>query len=739
MKKKLAYIIPLCLVVLGGVVYLTLYIAHFRKSPITIAVAGPMSGPRKVAGQAMMKGIRLYADKVNREGGINGRKLELMIFDDKLSEKTALDAASKIAEDKRILLVLGHYSSGTSIAAGRVYRKNGLPAITASATAGTVTESNDWYFRTIANNSFQGAFIAAYASTNLKKASAVVIYDEDSYGKTLSGDFETAAEEVGIKVIKKWGFNGDSKNLDDEIKVIATELRSIKNPGIVFLAAHGGEGSKIVTTLKHSGANYTIFGPDAFTTKSFKGQFDKYPLEKAKPGYYLEGIYAVSPLLLNIGDESAHEFRKNYLETYKEEPFWPAATYYDAMHVAVEAIGNSDVQGEGHTRQDRREIRKALASIHNPDYAVAGLSGLIWFDKNGDSHSPMAVGRYERKLFLPSFTQYTLRPGMETSSDDVLDKVLSGKMIIVKDQTLNKTSVVYTGVDVNEITNLNIKNGTYTMDFYVWFRHAEGLPGHDVVFPNAVKPIEMNEPIVEETENGIAIRTFHIKADFKTDLDFRAFPFDRHELYIKYHHANMRCGELVYVDDVLGMPRSITKENIGTIDLTANTGWRIEGTHHYQDVKSNVSTFGLPKYFDARNRISYSQFNVAVKVTRTELDFLVKRWLPTVFILLFIFLAYFVPYEKIVFRICILMGTLVATAVYHKYHLEELPVEYNTLMGGAFLTHYFLIGIAVWISVWISRLKKAGKEKKVKLLNRVGIISYFPIAIAAAVIIAWLY
>ena len=737
MKKVLYISFPIIIILIIVLLFGPFNI--FKKNHIFIAVAGPMTGIRKAEGRAMLNGAKLYLDKLNKAGGINGRKIKLLVFDDKAQIKATVNVASRIADDNRIKIVLGHFTSSSSIAAGRIYRKVGIPAITASATSDQVTARNDWYFRTIAKNSFMGSFIASYIARFGDKPAANIIYDTDSYGSTLVEHFEKTALELGLRINKKWSFDGESKSLGDEIIKIAAELRTLENPGIIFIACQGHVGAKIIATLKSLGSNYITFGPDTFTTSSFLKEFNKYPLEKTKPGYYSDSVYAISPLLIEVAGQGAHHFRRDYQNKYGEEPSWVAGCYYEAMHVAADAIEKAEIRGEGQPRRDRNEIREALMGMHSPEYAVEGLNGPIYFDKNGDNNGSLAVGKYERHQFLPSFTQFTLKTGPDTRSEETLSKVLRGDSIIVEDRVLDKTKVVYTGVDIKTISNLDVRNATYTMDFYIWFRYQGSFQPSKIRFPNALNPVELNEAIISIRKDQVTSQVFHVTADFRSNMNFHAFPFEEHILYIKFHHSLLKSSELIFVKDALGLPPSVAKGYGGGKTLNTIMGWPVKHVSYFHDIKSDAFTFGIPDYFDSQNNMKYSQFNAAVRIKRKEAGTAVRNFLPPLVMILGLFVFYFVPNDRVGIRLVLITGVLVSNVSFHVKLISTLPVDYITIMEYVFFSVYILIAIAMLLSVLIFTLERRGAVQKIKLFTRTGKLAHLLITLAAGLLIAYLY
>jgi branched-chain amino acid transport system substrate-binding protein len=203
-----------------------------------IAVSGPMTGTSEANGKAMVQGIQLYLDQINQQGGIHGHPVELLIFDDQNQPELAKKRALEIATQHKTLAVIGHYNSSASIAAAPIYREYGLPAISGSATADELTKGNDWYFRTIFNNSDQGALLANYVHKVLNYDDADIFFDDDIYGSTLAESFRHTAKWIGLEIKHQWHFNLNNKDKDrDSFKkslknMIATQQASPQRWGL---------------------------------------------------------------------------------------------------------------------------------------------------------------------------------------------------------------------------------------------------------------------------------------------------------------------------------------------------------------------------------------------------------------------------------------------------------------------------------------------------------------------------
>ncbi|MCP4350257.1 MAG: ABC transporter substrate-binding protein [Desulfobacterales bacterium] len=782
--KKTLLIIFIIFITLAAILFLPQN-SPFKKEVIYIAVVGPINrsaetGKGMLKNIRMLRGINMYLDEINRQGGINGKKIEILVADDKSDKMIARKVASQIALEKKATLVLGHYYSSLSIDAGKIYKKYELPAITGSATAEAVTVGNDWYFSVIPNNNFQGGFIANYINKDLKKTSASIIYSMDDYASSLTHSFEKASVNLGIELKNIWRLSDNIKQ--DELKQIADEFRASDDPGAVFIATYSSHAAQIISSIfslkltdqsfeklkkegvpenviaeleslknreyteadkftadleatigkdqslrfnllilkhaKYPDKNYSFIGSDSLSGKSFIREMMNYPLEKMLPGYYTDGIYVTSPFIGAIANERALGFRNKFIKKYNTEPLWADACYYDAMHVAVEAIKNADIQGKGHIRSDRRKVREALAKISYYKSAVKAITGDIYFDVDGDIKRPYAIGFYNNQKVVPSLSQYQQLNNLK-SVDDVFKKALEGEIILVNGKIMTKTRAVFTGTHINEISRLDISKSEYAIDFYLWFRFQGDFNDADIEFKSLTGRV-MGKPVMEETEKGITIRLYHITGDFKMDFDFHSYPFTNHFLPIKFRHTKQARSKLIYVPDPLELPKSFTdsfpalrkksyKEKIQTASVS-EPGWKVKDIFRYQDILGTVSSLGSPRLFNSENTINFSQFNTLIKVGRTDQEiFILTKFAPVIALALLLYTVQFnyISRGRLEIQILISMSVLILNAIYHNNEIiSYLQTEYFSAIEYAVIVLHILAGLSALLATVIYRLRK---------------------------------
>jgi branched-chain amino acid transport system substrate-binding protein len=502
----------------------------------------------------------------------------------------------------------------------------------------------------------------------------------------------------------------------------------MEDPGIIFVAVPGDKAPKIISSLKFPGTDYSIIGPDTFTSGSFLEGFQKYPQERAKPGYFTNGIYAVAPFLNDIANEKAQVFSEKFIRKYGDEPSWIAACYYDAAMVAAEAIRRVGVHGEEEIRKDRRDIREFLAGMSTLEIAVSGITGPIYFDKNRDARAPfLPVVVYRNQKLYPAYSQY--QPGHKIGEDS-LNKALDGEIIVLGDKVMNKTDIVYTGITVNDISNLNVRQSVFTADFHIWFRYKGDFYPSNIMFVNAVRPFMLEYPLVDKTNGDMMFKSFHVKADFKNTFDFHDFPFDHHHLKISFRHTDHTREKLIYTSVISEFDKSVMR-------LDPLSGWEIKKIKFYQDIITD-SEEDDQDFSYSQKAITYSQFNADIHIRRKGPDVALRCFLPLIVIALALYMTYFIPYHRYGSRAAVVAFALAAVSVYHWKFLSDTEVSYWSIAEYAIFALYGLLSLSVGVTVGISILTLRKKTFLIRQLNRGGKVFHGIIVLAAGIGIWWL-
>jgi branched-chain amino acid transport system substrate-binding protein len=622
-KSKKYLLFGICLVCIIYVMYQTL--SYKKDEIIHIAFVGPMSGEGAKAGKIMTQAIQLYFEEINGKGGIREKKLVLDIYDDQNNPNIAKQCALKIAEKNQAISVIGHWYSSCSINAGDVYKIYQTPIISPGSIHPDVTRDNNWFFRTIYNVSTPGEFLAYYIKKVMQNNVAYVIHEDGVYS-SLSQVFEKSAREVGIDVKASWDFKVSHARLNRKLQDIVNEFQAKKDStGVVILSVQPPEGIKLIKLLKDAGIENPIIGPSTFSEESFLKGFQAFPKERHESGYYTDGIYVMTPLIYDTANQEAQRFREKYKKQYWEEPDWSAAFAYDSAKVIVKAIQQGGVLGSPDSlRDDRKKIRDYMANLTHAKNAVEGTTGLNYFNASGDAQKPVTIGVYKRNKIISVMTQLRAsRQTHKTSDTDTSGE--SDSIISFGDTYMHKTQIVYTGMDIRKISDLDLEALTCLIDGYIWFRLNKGaLDVGNILFLNAVVPTETDrfaqkiavKLIKKKNSRHHEYRLYHFKGQFKIDFHRVQHSFGLHSLGVSFRHRNITADKLIYVIDELEMGQSLVNKMSSPDVFSSSYGWGARNTRFFQDIVIEQSLGDTDSNGDG---FLYSRFNLDIVIGRDSM------------------------------------------------------------------------------------------------------------------------
>ena len=337
---------------------------------VRVAVAGPFTGNAAAFGEMIKRGAELRAKHINEAGGINGRQLKLVFGDDTGAEKEAISVATRFATDPRILAVVGHFNSACSLAGKPIYAENGIVELSPGSTNVSVCEGSDWTFRNLYRDDFQGEFIAKYIKGYMKEFQTVaILFENDDYGRGLRDGFSAVAEEIGIEIVASEAYDRDNT----DFKAQLTSIKA-KNPDLILISGLYSQAGLIAKQARESGITAQFFGADGVDSPDFL----------IIAGAAAEGTYLTTPFTFELGGEEAKQVASSFENEYGVPPDTWAALTYDAMGMIAEAIEKT-YNKNATLAENRKAIRDHLASLDTPEEGYKGITGLTYFDKNGDT------------------------------------------------------------------------------------------------------------------------------------------------------------------------------------------------------------------------------------------------------------------------------------------------------------------------------------------------------------------
>ncbi|NLG92537.1 MAG: ABC transporter substrate-binding protein [Clostridiales bacterium] len=326
----------------------------------TVKIGGlaPLTGNVSVYGIATNNGIKLAVDEINKAGGVLGKKIEYVPYDEKGDAIEAVNAYNKLVQDDKVVALIGDVTSKPTIAVAQKAVKDGLPMITATGTAADITKAGDNVFRACFIDTYQGELMAAYAARKLNAKTAAIIYDNgDEYSTGVANAFEEAAKSEVITITNKEAYQSGAMDFK-------TQLTKIKasNPDVVMIPVYYSDVALIAVQAKDIGLKAKLLGADGWDGVLEK--IDKSNQDAVKDCYFCSQYSAEST------DPKLQDFLKKYKETYKADPTLFAVLGYDAMGMMAAAINKA-----GSTDSDK--IISALKALE-----YKGLTGNTTFDEN---------------------------------------------------------------------------------------------------------------------------------------------------------------------------------------------------------------------------------------------------------------------------------------------------------------------------------------------------------------------
>lgn len=334
---------------------------------IKIGGLAPLTGAVSVYGNATNNGIKIAVDEINAAGGVLGKKIKYICYDEKGDATEAVNAYNKLVQNDEVVALVGDVTSTPTLAVAQQAIQDGLPMITATGTAEAITQTGDNIFRACFTDPFQGELMANYASKKLNAKTAAIIYNmADDYSLGLMETFEKTAKELGLKIVAKESYTTNDVDFKSQLTKIAAQ-----KPDVFFVPVYAQDLALIAVQAQQIGVKAKMLGADGWD-----GVLEK--IDKSNVGA-LDGSFFSSQYSAESDDPALKKFLATYKEKNKTEANMFSVLGYDAMKMMAQAITEA-----GST--DSQAIVEKLAAI---DYN--GLTGNIKFDKDRNPIKQAAI------------------------------------------------------------------------------------------------------------------------------------------------------------------------------------------------------------------------------------------------------------------------------------------------------------------------------------------------------------
>jgi branched-chain amino acid transport system substrate-binding protein len=331
---------------------------------IKVGFASPLTGPQGHYGQDNLNGARLAIEDLNTQHPKIGGKpvaFELVAEDDQADPKTGTIVAQRLV-DAGIKGMVGHFNSGVTIPASRIYNEAGIPELSVSTNVNYTRQGYRTAFRVMADDGKQGRALGEYAVKVLKLTRLAVIDDRTAYGQGLADEFTAAAKAAGATIVKR-EYTSDKAT---DFRAILVSVKSAQ-PQAIFFGGYDAQAAPMAKQMKELALGIKLLGGETMNTAKF--------IELA--GTDAEGHIASTPGAPLERRVQGRAFSERYRARFGQDIGLYAPYFYDSVMVIAAAMKVAD-------SAEPKQYLPKLARIR-----YGGITADIEFDDKGDLRKPL--------------------------------------------------------------------------------------------------------------------------------------------------------------------------------------------------------------------------------------------------------------------------------------------------------------------------------------------------------------
>lgn len=324
----------------------------------------PKTGEVAVYGNTAENGIKLALKEINDAGGIDGKQVEYVSYDDKGDPTEAVNIYGKLM-DEGVNAIIGAITSKPTLAVAGTAVSDGTPMITPTGTQADITEDKPNVFRACFTDPYQGVLLATFAQETLgAKTAAVLRNNSNDYSMGVADQFVKTAEDKGIEIVADEGYS----DADNDFKAQLTNIAA-KSPDVLVVPDYYEKVALITVQARQVGVKSTFLGGDGWDGVAKTLDASDYK--------DIENSYFTNHFSLQDNSEKVQAFVKAYNDEYGEDPSAFAALGYDAVYILKQAI-------ESAGSLDPEAITDAMKAVK-----LDGVTGSLTFDEN---NNPIKAG-----------------------------------------------------------------------------------------------------------------------------------------------------------------------------------------------------------------------------------------------------------------------------------------------------------------------------------------------------------
>ena len=334
---------------------------------ILIGEYGSLTGPNATFGISSTNGLKLAVEELNNAGGLLGKKVKLITYDDQGKPSEAQTVVQRLIKNDNVVAVIGEVASSNSKAGAPICQQNKIPMITPASTNPEVTAIGDYIFRVCFIDPFQATVVSKFILNTLKLKKVALLKDvKNAYSTGLADFFEKEFKNMGGEIVEVQSFSAGDK----DFKAQLTSIKA-KNPEAIFIPAYYTDVNLISIQAREIGITVPLIGSDGWESEK---------LTEGKAKDALEGCYFSTHVSTENPDPKIQEFITKYKAKYNSMPDAMAFLAYDAGLILFEAMKKA-----GTTEPEK--VKNELAKIKD----FLGVTGKISINEQRNAIKPAVI------------------------------------------------------------------------------------------------------------------------------------------------------------------------------------------------------------------------------------------------------------------------------------------------------------------------------------------------------------
>ncbi|HWV37700.1 MAG TPA: ABC transporter substrate-binding protein [Vulgatibacter sp.] len=337
-----------------------------HEGEIVFGEVSSLTGQEATFGASTHNGIMLAVKEINDAGGIDGKKIRVITYDDQGKPTEAAAATTRLIVQDKVHMVIGEVASSRSLAMAPIAQSNKVPMLTPASTNPRVTEGKDYVFRICFVDPFQGTVMAKFARETLQIDKVAVLRDvRNDYSVGLANYFVESFVDRGGTIVADQSYSAG----DIDFKAQLTTIRAA-SPQAIYVPGYYTDVALVARQARELGIKVPLLGGDGWDSSKL------YEIA----GDALEGSYFSNHYSLDNPDPRIRSFLQKYEAAYGQASDAMSALAYDAVMIAAQAV-----KAAGST--DGAKLRDALAATKD----FQGVTGKITIDSDRNAVKPAVV------------------------------------------------------------------------------------------------------------------------------------------------------------------------------------------------------------------------------------------------------------------------------------------------------------------------------------------------------------